>query len=1066
MRVALLCFFGLSTLPLVAQVATGDVLGTVTDASGAIVPGASVKIENVGTREVRTFSATGSGEYTFSALQSGTYVVTVTSSSFKTFSATNIVVTAGDRIRIDAHLQAGSVDERVEVTATPTALQTDSTTVGSTLTEKSLEDAPVNGRNFLALVQVQAGVNAGAPVSEASGTQPTDRRLTSSISANGQNEVYNNNQVDGLDNNSRALGLIELRPSVEAIAEVRTDINLYSAETGRTGGAAINVITKSGTNQFHGSAYEFFRNDITDARNFFAPASLVRKPELRQNQFGGSLGGPIFRDKTFFFVDYEGLRRTDGNPFVEISTVPTAFEQASPGNLTDIGGPNIPTASLDPTALGYFKLFPAPNRVGVSVPGQATFNNFIYAPTGTINSSLADARIDHHFSKSDTLFGRYSYNRTTAFIPPYFPEVGGVFASGTQSGTFPGNNLTTAHNAQFGYTHIFTPSLLLELKTGYTYFSLGSTPLNYGRNLNDNAPFKVPNANECLLCSGLATIQVGPYATLGDSLSQPFVDTENNHSFAGSLTYSHGKHTFKTGGVYVHRNFSFVLPYLGKGLFIFNGASPAQSLAAFFNGAPYIDIRVSIIKKSYDRISESSGYFQDDWRATEHLTLNLGARYDVYTRPNEKYGDNSNFDINSLSYSVNATGGVNTEHHDFSPRIGFDATIAPGTVLRGGFGLAFFAGDSAFNLVLNNQPVAYSSGVVFSPVPISIAGEPPVVATSTTVPSGALTAKDTHLNDAYLEQFNLLAQKEYRGTVLSIGYVGQLGRHLFDESPNFEDPAPTGPVAANTPPPALIYATKLPNVTGINYFGSFGTSSYNSLQVALERRISQGLTANLNYTYAHGLDDVFSQFDGDAAFGLQPTKINTYDYGNSPIDVQSRFAGTFSYDLPFGKSGSSLYKKAVAGFRLNGLGFWQTGLPFTVTNSTTQANQLATINLPGVTVDRPNQIAPVRTSGSLSQFFNVNAFAQQPVGAPGNERRNQLRGPDLRRGDLSLFRDIPLHDLLRLELRAECFNITNTPNFSNPNADLAGQTGAFGSITSTAFGFSGRQYQFAGRFSF
>ena len=296
---------------------------------------------------------------------------------------------------------------------------------------------------------------------------------------------------------------------------------------------------------------------------------------------------------------------------------------------------------------------------------------------------------------------------------------------------------------------------------------------------------------------------------------------------------------------------------------------------------------------------------QDDWRVTDHVTLNLGARYDVYTRPNEKYGRNSNFDLNSLSYIVNQTGGVQTEHHDFSPRFGFDATIAPGTILRGGFGLAFFAGDSAFNLVLNNQPAAYSSGVVFSPVPLSRAGEPAAVVQSTVVPSGSLTAKQSNLADAYLEQFNLLFQKEYRGTVLSVGYVGQLGRHLFDESPNFADPAPSGPNTPNAPPPALIYAAKLTNVTGINYFGSFGSSSYHSLQISLERRISHGLTANVNYTYAHGLDDVFSQFDGDAGFGLQPSKIGTYDYGSSPIDVQSRFAGTFSYDLPFGKAGSA-----------------------------------------------------------------------------------------------------------------------------------------------------------------
>ena len=306
------------------------ILGTVTDGAGSIVPGASVRLENIGTHEVRTFITKNSGEYTFSAVQPGTYSITVGFTSFKTYTANGVVLAAADRVRIDPVLQPGSVDERVEVTATPSSLQTDSTTVGSTITEKTLLDAPVNGRNYIALIQVQAGVNAGAAGSLSSGANLTDRRLSSSVSANGQEEIYNNNQVDGLDNNSRAIGSPLLRPSVEAIAETRTDINLYTAEVGRTGGAAINVITKSGSNQFHGSAYEFFRNDITDSRNFFVRAPL-HKPELRQNQFGGSLSGPIFKDKTFFFVDYEGLRRIDGNNSVYTSTVPTAYEEANPG---------------------------------------------------------------------------------------------------------------------------------------------------------------------------------------------------------------------------------------------------------------------------------------------------------------------------------------------------------------------------------------------------------------------------------------------------------------------------------------------------------------------------------------------------------------------------------------------------------------------------------------------------------------------------------------------------------------------------------------------------------------
>jgi hypothetical protein len=1089
--VAVAMFLLLGTLPVLAQVATGDILGTVTDGTGSVVPGANVKLENIGTHEVRNFTTKGDGGYTFSALQPGTYTITVGSPNFKTFSATDVVLAAADRVRIDPALQLGSVNERVEVSATPTSLQTDSTTVGSTITEKTLIDAPLNGRNYVGLVQVQAGVNAGSPNSLSSGSNIVDRRLSSSVSANGQEELFNNNQLDGLDNNSRTIGTLLLRPSVEAISEVRTDINLYTAEVGRTGGAAINVISKAGDNHLHGSVYEFFRNDITDARNFFAPASLLsHKPEQRQNQYGASLSGPIFRDRTFFFVDYDGLRLINGNNSVYTSTVPTVAEQATPGYLGDIKNPftgaavaTIPTASLDPTALAYFKLFPLPNQFG-SATSNGTVNNFLYNPSASLYSSLGDLRIDHHFSQKDTVFGRYSYNRTQAFTPPYLPAANGVQAGGIVSGTLPGNNLTTAHNGQFGYTHVFTPSLLLELRAGYTYFNLDTTPLNFGRNLNDTAPYLIPNANECNLCSGLATLSLVGFAGLGDSISQPFYNQEHNTQFSGALTYTHGHQTLKAGAALIRRNFSFQLPLYPKGLFVFAPTAVAATgtyiptLQKLLTGTQYITMRQLLLVKPYDRTYEPSGYFQDDWRVRPNLTLNLGVRYDVYTKPNEKNGNTSNFNLSTFSLINSATGGLQDIYTDFSPRFGFDATIAPGTVLRGGFGLTFFPGDSNNSLVFTNPPVGFNSGTVIHAGPLSTSGIGAVPTTVSTTLSGGLSAKPLHQTDSYLEQFNLLLQKEYRGTVFTAGYVAELGRHIVDSSPNIDLPDPQGPVAAGTAAPALRYATQLPNVTGINFFGNFGASSYHSGQVSVERRTSHGLTANLNYTFAHNLDDVLQVFSGDGlgsnGFGLLPNKVSQADFGNSPLDIKHRFAGFFSYDIPTGKSGPTFYKALAGGFRLNGLGFWQAGAPFTVTDATTQANGLARINLPTITADKPNVVGPFSSGGPLTRFFNTAAFAGQPIGTAGNESRNQIFGPHLRRGDLSLFKTIPVREGVKLELRAECFNFTNTPNFAQPNAVIAAYgangvpltTNGLGSITSTAYGYSGRQFQFAGRFSF
>ncbi len=1089
------CAVLLCATPLLAQVATGDILGSITDSSGSVVAGASIRIENVGTHEVRTFTTKSNGEYVFSALQPGSYSLTVSAPSFKASTTAGIVVSASDRVRIDSHLQPGNVSETVEVEATPTSLQTDSTTVGSTITEKTLLDAPLNGRSYFGLVSLQAGVNGGSQTSLLNGSNQSDRRLSSSVSANGQQEIFNNNLVDGLDNNDRIFGTPLLRPSVEAIAEVRTDINLYTAEVGRTGGAAINVITKSGANEVHGSAYEFFRNDITDGRNFFARTSVLsHKPELRQNQFGGSLSGPIIRDRTFFFVDYEGFRRIDGNNSVFTTTVPTAAEQQTPGYLGDILNPNastatnpvpvanVPAAAIDPTALAYFKLFPLPN-----LPGA--INNYLYNPTASLYSDIGDVRIDHHFRASDTLFGRYSYNRTNAFSPPALPSANGVAVGGALQGN--GYNTIITHNGALGYTHIFTPSLLMELRAAYTLFNLSVTTLNAGHNYNDQAPYLVPNANECAQCSGLATMDIVGYAGLGDSVTEPGTTLEHNSQFAGTVTYVRGRQTFKMGASLIRRNFSSVSPIYPKGLYLFPTVSvPAAkvyqpSLQNFLTGAPYQVLRQAFISKPYDRTWEPSAFFQDNWRATDHLTFNLGLRYDLFTKFNDKNNNFANFDLSTLTLIDNATGGVQNAYKDFSPRVGFDATIAPGTVLRGGFGLTFFVSDSTNTSVLNDPPLGFNSSTINrAPLSLSKIGAPPVVAQSTASGnlSGALISRGLHEPDGYLEQFNLLLQKDIHGTVFTAGYVAELGRHIFDQVPNIDLPAPAPGATA----PPLVYATQLPNVTGIDFVGNFGASSYNSFQTSLERRVSHGLTANINYTYSHNMDDVFQIFDGDgsvtlAGFGLIPSQISKYDYGNSPIDLKSRIAGFFSYDLPFGNSGSHFSKQVLGGFRFNGIGFWQTGTPFTVTSAVVQGNALATVNLPFVTSDKPNIVGPVPGSHSLGQFFNTAAFAQQAVGTPGNERRNQVFGPNLRRGDLSLFKVIPIRDTLHLELRAECINFTNTPNFAQPNRTIvqyaaipnaaaggapATQAGGFGSITNTVFNYSGRQFQFAGRLNF
>ena len=373
---------------------------------------------------------------------------------FTSQSAT-LVLAAGDRSRLDVRLQVGAVSENVTVVAESPLVQTDSSTLSSLVTEKAVQDLPVNGRNFVRLVQLVPGATEGVPNSLASGTRPDDRRQTSAISINGALDNQNNQLLDGIDNNERFIGTMVVKPSIDAIAEVKVQTNMYTAEVGRTAGGVVNIITKSGSNDFHGSAFEFNRNDKFDSRNFFA-AKDQPKPKLDQNQYGGSVGGPVKKNKTFFFADFEKFKQTQGVTFV--STVPTAkmragdfSEQAlpiyDPTTTTRVAFANnaIPTGRLDPIALKYLALYPLPNAAGLA-------NNFTTNSNRTQDSATADFRIDHRFSESSTLFARYSYNDVDTFTPGALPEVNGI-QPGANNGQFPGPNTTKAHDLQTNFLH-------------------------------------------------------------------------------------------------------------------------------------------------------------------------------------------------------------------------------------------------------------------------------------------------------------------------------------------------------------------------------------------------------------------------------------------------------------------------------------------------------------------------------------------------------------------------------------------------------------------------------------
>jgi len=1041
-----------------AQATTGDILGTVTDGSGASVSGAKVVIENLGTHETRTAQTGSGGDFVFTTLSTGHYSVNIDFSGFKRYSVADLTLGSGDRARVTALMQIGQQSEMVEVSAQPPALQADSSTLSDTLAEKSVQDLPVNGRNVTRLVQLTAGANEGLPSGLGSGTRPDDRRQTSSVSVNGQSDAMNNNVVDGMDNNERIIGTIGVKPALDAISEVRVQTNEYTAESGRTAGGVINIITKSGTNQYHGTAYEFFRNDKLDARDFFA--TIGPKPEYRQNQFGGSLGGPIIKNKTFFFADYEGFRAVQG--VTTTATVPTAAEHlgdfsAIPTQLTyldgktPIPGNRIPASQISPISANYMSLYPVPNLPGTANNYQGTFGRTQFSHT-------ADGRLDHHFNDNNLFFARYSINAISTFTPPVFPAVNGVQGGGVN---YDGPSQEWAQNAQLDYVHIFSAKALLELKGGYTRVNIASFPINpLGQNLS--AKFGLTGVNVSNPTSELAPFYVTGFATLGDTVNLPLLYVDNTFQYNGTFSYTAGAHSIKVGAALIRRQAMAYSSGSPAGRFTFNPAPTGNAVATLLLGVPFSTQRVLELSAPGYRTWEPSVYFQDDWRVTRWLTVNLGARYDVFTPFTEMHNRLSNFDpstgqiIVAGQNGVSGTAGVKTDYSNLAPRVGFAATLGQGFVLRGGYGITYFPGNITSAAYLNNPPYTYTYGPV-SNLPLS-AGLPPLTTPSITNPTGSLYAEDKNFRSSYLHQFNLDLQKQFGANVFSVAYVGELGRHIAQLLPNIDLPqaSPLANPASRAP-----FAAVAPNVSLIGFLQSQGTSSYNALQLSFQRRFTKGLTVNSNYTWAHGIDDVSTFSNGYAAgVALNPAATGTYDRGNSDLDVRNRFVASVNYELPFGKSLQGPMKQLFRGWQINTIGVWQTGLPFTITDSNPQANLG-----PSVSSDRPNVVGSTSVSNqNLSQWFNTQAFAPQAFGTLGNVGRNTLYGPSQRRLDLSLFKNFQIREFGTLQFRAESYNLTNTASFANPNSALGNPS--FGTISSTNAASTPRQIQFALKFQF
>lgn len=1041
-----------------AQVTTADIVGRVTDATGAVLPGATVVIEHQGTHDVRTTPANATGDYVFNLLPIGEYLVKVELQGFTTQS-TRVALSAGDRVRFDARLEPGTVQESVTVTATSPLLQTDTATVSALVSEKAVQDLPVSGRNVVRLVQLAPGAFEGQPNSLASGNRPDDRRQTSAVSINGAMDIQNNQLIDGIDNNERAIGTVGVKPSIDAIAEVKVQTSMYTAETGRTAGGVVNIITKSGTNSFHGSAFEFNRNDRFDARNFFA--TTVTKPKLDQNQYGGSLGGPVARNRTFFFGDVERFTVTQG--VTAVATVPTArmrsgdFSELSaaiydptatprvafPGNM-------IPATRLDPIAQRILALYPQPTSAALA-------NNYTGVRDRTQQASTTDVRVDQIVNPANRVFARYSYNTVKTFTPPVFPAVNGVEPGG--GGSFPGRNNTGAHNVGAMYSRVFNPSLVGEFRAGYLSVNIASYGLNYGNTVAQS--LGIPGVNIDDLTTGLTPITLTGYAGAGDATFLPLIQVDHTFQGSGSLTKIRGAHSMKFGAGLINRNFTVYQSNQPLGAMTFNTAPTdngagggGNSIATFLLGYPQQVSRIVSLFYPHYNTREPFGFFQDDWRIASRITVNLGLRYDVFTPFTEADNHLVNVDLAASKIlvagqnGVSRTAGIQTDYSNVAPRVGFSATLPALMVLRGGYGLSYFPGNYMSQSFLKSAPFTSTYGPVISnaasggtPNLFLRNGLPAPVATDITVPTGTFQAEVLDFRNTRTQQYNLFLEKEFAGNLIGGGYLGWKADHLTQYIGNVN----LAPAAPGTIQPRRAFAATLPGVSSIPLISSTFEGTYNSMQLVFQRRQKNGLTVSSNYTLAHAVQT-----------NAAPWDVNVIERYDSDFDVRHRVVLSANYELPFLRDGSGVAHAVLGGWQVNTVAFWQSGLTFTVGNGTARSNTGGT--------DRPNQTGDPRLdSPTIAQWFNVAAFTAQPINTAGNTGRNTLHGPPQRRVDLSVFKNVPVHHDIRLQLRAEAFNVTNIPSFANPNANFG--TAGFGSITSTGNAIP-RQIQFAAKVLF
>jgi hypothetical protein len=1082
--VALICAASLA-----AQVERASIVGTIIDRSGAAVPDVQVMVTHEGTNTTLAVRTGESGNYSAPNLAPGSYTVTAERSGFRRAVIRSFVIQTGQAARLDLTLELGTVEQAVSVEATSPLLQTEDSSVGQVIAPEPIAALPLNGRNFVQLAILAPGVsglNYIQPNTINSGLRPDELRPGgTAVQANGVRSYLNQVLIDGIDATEMISQTFVVRPAVEGIQEFKVLTNNAGAEFGRGAGAVIVLTTKSGSNAFRGSLFEFLRNSALDAKNFFdRPDEKI--PPFRLNQFGASLGGPIRRNRTFFFGTYEGYREVIGNTFRV--TVPTQrmrggdfagvtangiFDplttntSVSPATRQRFPGDLIPAARFDAIAVKLVNLYPLPQTTALA-------NNYVVAPVKRSTVDRADGRIDHVFSSNNNFFFRYSIDDSRLLIPDTFnTDIGG------NENSFAGPNDVRGQSLVAADTHVFRPNLIADVRFGYTKFDSFLIPTTLtnpvwkeipGRDAGD--PFQ-PSA---------PIISPAGYAGLGNSRSNPLIRQESMSEYIGNVNWLKGAHNLKFGADIRRRLVSETASPPGQsafGRFNFDSAftnNPAAAggtghvMGSMLLGFPSTTVRDFFLPgTAYVNTQEYNFYARDEWRATRKLTLNIGVHYEVNTPFTERnnYWANFNPDTAELlipGRNASRTANVNTDYRSIGPRFGFAYQPVAGWVIRGGYGI-FFAPEGRHDTTIRQfRQVPFD--LIFSIVPGSLIPDNrvsqgfrgvrdfPAVdpANPNTWPTNSnLRGINPNFRNTAVQQFNFGVQRELGGhSVLSATVVGSLGRRLtWNENLNLPDPGP-GAIAARRP-----YATRLPRVTNIQWVETVGNSAYTSLQLNYEKRFGSGLYFLGNWTWAHGLDNAGG--DGGANGPIPQDRRNRRaDWGNQNSDVRHRVNLAWNWAIPAGQTAGAA-RHVLANWELGAITVLQSGLPFTVTASGSPTNTGA-----GTRADVVPGANPKLDDRSVDRWFNVAAFSIPVAFNWGNAGRNTLTGPPIYNFDFTLSKRFPWTEQRSVLFRTEFFNAFNTPQFTLP-ASTIGATGV-AAISSTAR--SSRQIQFALKVSF